>query len=98
MLPSGKVLETILLVESNPNLRKHLKEVLEHAFTVCPVASAKEAVRLEAEFPGTIDLLLTDLRMPGTTGPSLAKKLQERRPHMRVMILAGFPGGALLIL
>jgi DNA-binding NtrC family response regulator len=91
--------ETILLVEDHSALLKLVKQILEDAgFTVISAISAKQAIRLEAEFPGTIDLLLSDVRMRGMSGPILAKKLKERRPQMRVMLMSGYPGGALLVL
>jgi len=98
-LPCGGTLETILLVEDHPVLLRLVKQILENAnFAVIPASSAKEAIRLEAEFPGTIDLLLSDVRMKSMSGPSIAKRLKERRPQMRVMLMAGYPGGALLVL
>jgi len=98
-LPFPGTLETILLVENRPALRKLVQQIVEGAgFTVIPASNAKEAIRLEAEFPGTIDLLLTDLRMTGMSGPNLAKRLRARRPQMRVMLMSGYPGGALLVL
>jgi DNA-binding NtrC family response regulator len=98
-LPFGGNLETILLVEDHSVLLKLIKQILEAAhFTVIPAASAREAIRRESEFPGTIDLLLSDVRMRGISGPVLAKKLKERRPQMRVMLMSGYPGGALLVL
>ena len=98
-LPLGGTLETILLAEDHPVLLKLVKQILEDAdFTVIPAGSAKEAIRLEAEFPGTIDLLLSDVRMRSVSGANLAKRLKERRPQMRVMLMSGYPGGALLVL
>ena len=98
-LPIEGPLETILLVEDHPVLLKLVQQILEDAnFTVIPASSAKQATKLEAEFPGTIDLLLSDVRMGGKSGPRLAKKLKERRPQMRVVLMAGYPGGALLVL
>jgi len=95
----GETLETILLVEGRSVLLKLVKQILEDAnFTVIPATNAKQAIRLEAEFPGTIDLLLSDVRMTGTSGPALAKRLKERRPQMRVVLMSGYPGGALLVL
>ena len=95
----GETLETILLVEGHSVLLKLVKQILEDAnFTVIPATNAKQAIRLEAEFPGTIDLLLSDVRMTGTSGPALAKRLKERRPQMRVVLMSGYPGGALLVL
>jgi DNA-binding NtrC family response regulator len=98
-LPFGGTLETILLVEDHSVLLKLVKQILENAkFKVIPASSAKQALQLEAEFPGTIDLLLSDVRMRGLSGPALAKRLKERRPQMRVMLMSGYPGGALLVL
>jgi DNA-binding NtrC family response regulator len=98
-LPFGGTLETILLVEDHSVLLKLVKQILENAkFNVIPASSAKQALQLEAEFPGTIDLLLSDVRMRGMSGPILARKLKERRPQMRVMLMSGYPGGALLVL
>ena len=95
----GGTLEIILLVEGHSVLLKLVKQILEDAnFTVIPATNAKQAIRLEAEFPGTIDLLLSDVRMTGTSGPALAKRLKERRPQMRVVLMSGYPGGALLVL
>jgi len=98
-LPFGGTRETILLVEDHLALLKLVKQILEDAnFTVIAASSATQAARLEAEFPGTIDLLLSDVRMRGMSGPKLAKRLKERRPQMRVVLMSGYPGGALLVL
>ena len=98
-LSAGRSPETILLVEDHTALLKLIKQILEDAnFTVIPASNAKQAMQLEAEFPGTIDLLLSDVRMRGMSGPNLAKRLKERRPQMRVMLMSGYPGGALLVL
>ena len=98
-LHSGETLETILLVEDHSALLKLVRQILEDAnFTVIPASNAKQALHLEAEFPGTIDLLLSDVRMRGTSGPALAKRLKEKRPQLRVMLMSGYPGGAMLVL
>ena len=89
----------MLLVETHPALRKSIRQILEDTgITVLSASSVKQAVRLEAGFPGTIDLLLADLRIAGTSGPQLARKLQERRPQMRSIYVSGYPAGALLVL
>jgi len=98
-LPLGGTSETILLAEDHSVLLKLVKRILEDAkFTVITASSAKRAIQLEADFPGTIDLLLSDVRVTGMSGPSLAKRLKERRPHMRMVLMSGYPGGALLVL
>jgi DNA-binding NtrC family response regulator len=96
--PFGGSRETILLVEDHSALLKLVRQILEDAnFSVIAAKNAREAMRLEAEFPGTIDLLLSDVRMTGRSGPELAKKLQEQRPQMRVVLMSGYPGGASLV-
>ena len=98
-LPLDGTLETILLVEDHAVLLKLVKQILEDAnFTVIAASSTKQAIRLETEYPGTIDLLLGDMRTTGISGPDLAKRLKARRPQMRVVFMAGYPGGALLVL
>jgi len=91
--------QTILVVEDHPLLLKLVKAILEDAhFTVLAASSAKKAIRMEAEFPGTIDLLLSDVMMPGMSGPDLAKKLKVQRPTMRIILMSAYPDGALLVL
>ncbi|HTS27222.1 MAG TPA: response regulator [Bryobacteraceae bacterium] len=93
-LPEG-VRETILLVEDHLALLKVIRQILEDAdFCVIPAKSAREALRLEAQHQGAIDLLLSDVRMRGKSGLELAKKLKERRPDMGVVLMSGYPAGA----
>jgi two-component system, cell cycle sensor histidine kinase and response regulator CckA len=94
-----KTPQTILVVEDHPLLLKLVKKILEDAhFTVLSASSAKKAMRIEAEFSGTIDLLLSDVMMPGMTGPDLAKKLKDERPKMRIILMSAYPDGAMLVL
>lgn len=86
---------TVLLVEDHSALLKLVQQILEDAgFSVISAKNAREASRLEAEFEGEIDLLLSDVRMRGTSGPELAQKLIQRRPKMRVVLMSGYPVGA----
>jgi two-component system, cell cycle sensor histidine kinase and response regulator CckA len=97
---NGKVApKTILVVEDHLLLLKLVKEILEGAhFTVLTANSAKKAIQVEAAHSGTIDLLLSDVMMPGMSGPDLAKKLKEQRPEMRIILMSAYPDGALLVL
>lgn len=91
--------QTILVVEDHPLLLKLVKGILEDAhFTVLTASSAKKAIRVEAEFQGTINLLLSDVMMPGMSGPDLAKILKKQRPKMRIILMSAYPDGALLVL
>jgi two-component system, cell cycle sensor histidine kinase and response regulator CckA len=90
--------ETILVVEDTALVLKTVQLILEKAnFTVLAAAGANEAMEL-ARDAKTIDLLLSDVMMPNMSGPDLALKLKESRPDMRVMLMSGFPNGAMLVL
>ena len=94
-----KTPQTILVVEDHVLLLKLIKDILEDAhYTVLAANSAKKAILVEAAHSGTIDLLLSDVMMPGMSGPDLAKKLKEQRPQMRILLMSGYPDGGLLVL
>jgi two-component system, cell cycle sensor histidine kinase and response regulator CckA len=98
-LPLTKSLETILVVEDNPVVMKPVVMMLQHAgFNVLSASGAQEAIQVESEFAEIIHLLLSDVMMPGMAGPVLAKQLQQKRPHMRVVLMSGFTDGAVLLL
>lgn len=52
----------------------------------------ERALAVSESFPGAIDLLLTDVRMPGLGGLELAGRLCLRRPGLRVLYVSGYPG------
>jgi PAS domain S-box-containing protein len=82
---------TILLVEDQPQVRKLALEVLQdRGYQVLEAAGGAGACELSERHPGTIDLLLTDVVMPGMTGKELADTLRPRRPHMRVLYMSGY--------
>ena len=83
---------TILLTEDEDDVRELLDEMLaSHGFKVLVAANAGEALTRAAQFHGTIDLLLTDVVMPGGTGRDLARQLTAVRPDMRVLYMSGYP-------
>ncbi len=81
---------TVLLVDDERVIRKATSRVLASAgFEVVTAASAEEArVRL-AQSPG-IDLVLTDLSMPGESGWELARSLREARPDLPIVFMSGY--------
>jgi CheY-like chemotaxis protein len=90
--------ETILLVEDQTQLRALSREFLEKlGYTVLQAAHAEEAVRVSCGFPGQIDLLLTDVVMPGVNGREMANKLKPLRPDMKVLYVSGYTQDAFAI-
>ena len=91
--------KTILLVEDNDGIRMLVQHILENGgFEVLVASDAAGALQIEGNFPRIIHLLLSDVMMPGISGPELAKKLKAQRPEMRVMLMSGYHDGDLLLL
>ncbi len=83
--------ETILLVEDEDAVRGLTRRCLESSgYTVLQAASAEEALPIAANHSGRLDLLLTDVIMPGASGPELARRLLETRPGTRVLYVSGY--------
>jgi two-component system cell cycle sensor histidine kinase/response regulator CckA len=88
--------ETVLLVEDEGALREVVCEVLEDAgYTVIPASHGEDALaKVDAQL-GTIDLLLTDVVMPGISGRQLAEQLHLARPGTRVLYMSGYTQDAI---
>jgi two-component system cell cycle sensor histidine kinase/response regulator CckA len=88
--------ETVLLCEDEDGVR-HLIEVLltSRGYTVLVTARPSEALELAAAREGSIDLLLTDVIMPGMSGPDLARRLDTLRPGLRTLFVSGYTAEAL---
>lgn len=83
--------ETILLVEDEEAVRKLALRILEaEGYAVLAAGTAEAAEQLSNEYPGEIHLLLTDVVMPGLSGPKLAQRLVRTRPKIRVLYTSGF--------
>jgi CheY-like chemotaxis protein len=91
--------ETVLLVEDEPPVRRILKKVLVGAgYLVLEAANADEALRASTERRGSVDVLVTDVVMPGKTGQQLAERLLEERPSLKVIYISGYtPSSALAL-
>jgi two-component system cell cycle sensor histidine kinase/response regulator CckA len=88
--------ETVLVVEDAPALRELTKRLLEtHGYTVVVAANAREAMRIFDE-NASIDILLTDVVMPGLSGPELTKELTARRPGLKVIYMSGYTDEAIV--
>src|SRR6478672_10908407 len=83
---------TMLVVEDEDGLRSLAKRLLERlGYTVLVAANAEEAAGLVERNP-SIEILLTDVVMPGTSGPELTKRLLALRPDLRVIYMSGYRG------
>jgi two-component system, cell cycle sensor histidine kinase and response regulator CckA len=83
--------ETILYVEDEDFVRDVTSEVLRSAgFRVLAVQNASEALATYDKCLGHIDLLVSDVILPGETGPALAKSLKVRNPALAVLLVTGY--------
>jgi two-component system, cell cycle sensor histidine kinase and response regulator CckA len=88
--------ETILLAEDSASLREMAREYLQSVgYTVLEAASGAEALQKARDFDGTIHLLLTDVVMPGMSGPELAGQMASLRPGIRVIFTSGYTDDAI---
>lgn len=87
--------ETILLAEDEPAVRELARTILERVgYRVIEAANPAEA-ELQWESTASIDLLLTDVVMPGGTGPELFGRLSARQAGLRVLFMSGYAEGDL---
>jgi nitrogen-specific signal transduction histidine kinase/FixJ family two-component response regulator len=88
--------ETVLVVDDAAGLRELAKRLLQRlGYTVLLAASADEAQRLFETSP-SIDVLLTDIVMPGASGPELTQRLVERWPALKVIYMSGYTEAAVV--
>jgi two-component system, cell cycle sensor histidine kinase and response regulator CckA len=84
--------ETILLVEDHSELRHLTHEFLQGlGYEVLVAGLPGEAIQIAQQFTGRIDLLLTDVVMPGMNGRALAQQLRPLYPSMQLLYVSGFP-------
>jgi PAS domain S-box-containing protein len=87
--------ETILVVEDEAMVRDLTLEVLkESGYTVISAERPDDALRICSQNEGPIDLLLTDVVMPGMSGLELAERLKPERPKMKVLYVSGYTADA----
>ena len=81
-----------MLVEDDSTVRKMVRKVLtRYGFEVIEAGTPLEALELASENEALrIDLLLTDVVMPGYSGPELAEQLREKRPGLKVAFMSGY--------
>jgi two-component system cell cycle sensor histidine kinase/response regulator CckA len=88
--------EVLLLVEDEDSIREPAAEILEsRGYLVLPARGGAEALAVAQAHPGPIDLMITDVVMPGMNGNQLAEELRSSRPGMRVLYISGYPEDAI---
>ncbi|MGA8767551.1 MAG: PAS domain S-box protein [Candidatus Acidiferrales bacterium] len=88
---TGRGSETILLVEDDEALRKLiLNSLSERGYSVLEAANGTEALQLARQRSGKVDLLLTDVVMPGMSGPQVADSVVALDPDVKVLYMSGY--------
>jgi two-component system, cell cycle sensor histidine kinase and response regulator CckA len=88
--------ETILLIEDEESLRDLLCETLENGgYTVLVADGGEKALRISEEFSGAIQLIVTDVIMPGLTGRQAAERIKVARSEVQILFISGYVGDAL---
>lgn len=83
--------ETVLLTEDEADVREIARQFLESGgYQVIEAKDGAEAIKLAHESRGKIDLLVTDMVMPGMTGQELAVRLQQEQPGLCVIFMSGY--------
>ena len=83
--------ETVLVVEDQETVRRLARRILEaYGYKVLEAGGGTEACAIASSHPGDIDLLLTDVVMPGMDGRALSEQLRMLRPYLRVILMSGY--------
>ena len=83
--------ETVLLSEDEQDVREVAREFLESGgYTVLEAQNGEEALQIAKMYEGKIDLLITDMVMPGMRGQELAARLQQQWRELRVLYMSGY--------
>ncbi len=90
--PGGS--ETVLLVEDEAVVRETATRLLErHGYRVVAARHGGDALLAWAERGASVDVVVTDLRMPAVGGPALVARLRADRPDLPVVVVSGYAGG-----
>jgi len=88
--------EIILLVDDNETIRGSLSAVLEmKGYKVLQAAGGRAALEIVEKLKDHIDLLISDVVMPGMKGPELSRRLKEQYPNLRVLYMSGYADEAI---
>ena len=89
--------ETVLLVEDEEAVRLLTRRILERAgYRVFDAANAEQAEALFERHGPLFNLLVTDVIMPGASGPRLFERLVRQRPDLKVLYVSGYTGDTIV--
>jgi len=89
--------ETVLLVEDEESVRQLVRETLESkGYKVLEANNGEAALRVVSGYAGKIDMLITDVVMPGMSGRELSARLSASRPQTKVLYLSGYTEDAIV--
>jgi PAS domain S-box-containing protein len=87
---------SVLLVEDEDGVRRLMHRLLEReGYQLLAARNAEDAEEIAGVYANEIDLLITDVVMPGITGPQLAERLRPSHPSMKVLFVSGYRHDAL---
>ena len=90
--------ETILLVEDDDAVRSLVRRILTHAgYTVLETGHPNEALRVAARDSRAIDLVLSDVVMPGMSGLEMVERMRHTGPDLRVLFISGYPDSVMAV-
>lgn len=97
VLPEGEKIETILVVEDDSDLRTYVCDVLrELNYRILAAPSAQGALTILLQEEPKVNLLLTDVVMPGINGRELGRRAQQIRPGLKVLYMTGYSRNAVV--
>jgi CheY-like chemotaxis protein len=89
--PSARATETILIVDDEVQVLALVAELLRtQGYAVMSTWDPEEALRIARAHTGSIHLLLSDLVMPGLTGPELASEIRAIHPDVKVLFMSAY--------
>jgi len=87
---------TVLVVDDDPGIQRLAAQILRtDGYNVLVASDMPEALQVSAEYPSSIELLLTDIMLPSGNGISLATALLAKRPDAQVLYMSGFTADAI---
>jgi DNA-binding NtrC family response regulator len=89
--PAQPASTTILLVDDEESVRAIVLKILRRAnYNVIAAENGDDAIRVAAAYEGKIDIVVTDMYMPGMRGPEVVQALSKARPGLRSLFMSGY--------